>query len=713
MTRPRPYFVALVLAGLVLAVPTPLADAQSPGAGVVTWDYTLSVEDAARGLMRARIDFSGTQGVVERFGFRTQGHAYKILSIDGPDGSVTQTADGVNVWAKGRDPWVSFVVDVRKDANRAGHGGTPGSARSETYTSYLSPEWGVIKADAFALTFNYTFFEARPPVFRARVHADLPSGWSLATPWRNEGDGWALPGSDVLLRGFLALGPLFTDSRIANGHEFRYARIGAAPAIEPKIFRYLENAYPYYRATYGAHDAPATLVIAAPDPMFDGGLADGDSLYIDTASDLRILAHEYAHTWQRFAVNTALGSSAIWFNEGDADLQGTLSLVATGDWSIAEANAWIDRTTEGSRTSRMRVADVTYGSADEREAYRKGVVLTQGLDALISQSTGGAKGLPDLMRSLNARYEVPSADRPDPLGNAELLEALNILTNWDAAPFFHMYVYGMSWPEARRVAAEPRFMVTDIRFEPDRPREGTIVHAHVDIENRGLARGTSDVPLSIGNAFVGTQSARLDIGGATTLEFTVKAPAPGTHVVRALSKDGILHVVTPPHFEVARISILPIVPRVGAPIDILAYIENAGEDAGQGTVTLYVDGAYRDEKQVGVRGNTTTTTLFSIIVRNERTVRVEIEVGLEGARDVRTATFIVQAADRDRDGVPDSLDSYPDNPKFTEQSAAAAVENATGLPPWVVGIIAGAVIGGVASLAFIGLRRPRVPPGAT
>ncbi len=708
--RPRRFPVVAVIALLVAPalVATPAA-AQSSQA-VVTWTYTLGVADAAAGLMRVRIDFEGSRDVVQRFGFRTEGHSQPIHSVEGPEGALTQTPDGVNLWVRGADPWLEFVVDVRQAAHGAGHAGG-GADRTGQYTSYLEANWGVIKAESFALTFNYTFFESRPPAFSARVKADLPSGWNMATPWAEDAGGWRLPAGEVLPRGFLALGRLYEDVTHVDGREIRYARIGTAPALEGAIFRYIRDATPYLRAIYGDNTADATLVIAAPAPMFDGGLADADTVYLSHKSELRILAHEYAHSWQRFAVKTTAGESVLWLNEGDADLHGTLSLVATGDWTMAEANTWLRRQYEDGAGSRVPVTDSAYGNEHERLAYQKGVFIGLALDELIGQATGGAKGYPDLLRALNEPFGARDGKKPEPLANVDVLEAVNTLTNWDSAPFFHKYVYGVDWPPLKTLRATAETVATSIRTDPPTPREGAPTLVIVTVENRGLAPSNRDVALTLDNTVVGSKPVSLAIGGRDTLTFAITAPAPGSHVLRTLSTDAVLHVVTPPSLVISRVSVLPVTPRLGATVDVLAYVTNAGEAEGRGTVTLLIDGGEHATRPVTVGGNGTRTVIFSLELVHGGKHSATVQLRSDGRASEGTATFTMGARDRDGDGVADVEDAYPDNPRFQHQSFGASVEDITGLPASITASVAGAAIA-LGAGVYLFARRVREPPRA-
>src|SRR5439155_21829949 len=161
--------------------------------------------------------------------------------------------------------------------------------------------------------------------------------------------------------------------------------------------------------------------------MFRGGLGGADSFFVHESSDLRTVAHEYAHVFQQFGTDERAGASSIWLNEGDADYHSALSLYAAGVWTTQNVDDFF-RVAQHDATdpdfANAKLPDAVYGGALERFAYHKGAVVLEALDETLRRDSNGQLAIGDALRALNAAHAAGTPGVADPVATSQVRDGV-------------------------------------------------------------------------------------------------------------------------------------------------------------------------------------------------------------------------------------------------------------------------------------------------
>lgn len=662
---------ALLLVALLAPFAAPQAEAAT---GPVVWEYTVTARADGQGTIHVDLSILGAKDRIRTLTFHPSEAPYPISNfrVDGAPGTVIDVASDVHT--------VSYDAYVNKAAPRSGE-----------FTSYLGLTWGVVRAEALSVPFNYTFPTGTRPVWDARVTFALPPGWNAATPWPRDGAGhrYELPAGAALPRGFVALGAFTETKTTAAGREVRLVALGEALPFAPRLVSHLDKSAPYLSTVYGDVPGDTILVVSAPDPMLRGGLGATDSFYLHDTSDLRTAAHEWTHVWQRFSGRDLASDSSIWLPEGAADLHGTISLFASGEWSLDAVNAFLqrplaNRTKEPWKSTTLAAA--TY-SSNEEVAYGKGLTVLSALDEQIAFNTQGRAGLPDLLQALNRRA-ASDDDRDVRLSNAQIKAEVATLTGREFRPFFDAYVGGTSWPGLSPLEAKGRLVVVNITTEPAKALAGRDVTIRATIDNRGYAAATATFQLLLDGAPQGARAVTLGVGGRATAQWTITAPNDGEHDLKVGNLTRPFLVAAPARLVPTDVSTIPARPAAAAPADVLVSVRNDGDFPTAGTVVLLVDEVAVGERNVTVGANSTTIAAFEHVFPDEGPRRLTARVYGDGRVATLNATLTIGARDRDGDGVADARDAYPDNGKLSEKGVVNDARNL--VPAWGAWAAAGA-----------------------
>ncbi|MHB8604077.1 MAG: M1 aminopeptidase family protein [Thermoplasmatota archaeon] len=636
--------LALVVTSSALVVAQPTAGA----AKVVHWDYQVDATDPASGAIRVTIQLSGVKDLVDHIDFLTATGTYNVTNVSGVGTSnVTPVAQGYRLTVKEDVEAITFVVAVDKVATRANE-----------FNAYMDASWGLFRSEAFAIGYSYSYVVGTPFTWNASIGFTLPSGWAVEAPWAHtSATTFTLAPGETLPRGYVVVGPFKTVSASGGGKTFRYVKLGSDLSYANDVFPFLEKVTPYYANVYGDAADANVLVVSAPKPMFTGGLGAPDSLYVNDESDIRTLAHEYAHVWQLFGSDTNAGRATIWINEGDAEVRSALGLFVTSYWSIDQVNGFFNGYTLDENNPQYtdgKLPDAVYGTPLENLAYHKGALVLLALDQLLADKSGGSVGLSDLLRALNAKHDpratggdtAAQAARNAPVSNDEALAAANDLVHLDLTPFWSAYVTGTSWPAFKPVAPKDDIELTNLTLVPDHGLPGTHVGVSVRVQNRGISASSLNVPLDIDGREIAAKAVNLDVGEERTIDFAFDAPGPGDHTVKALYLDATFHSQTPAKLTLSRLAWVP--ERVVATRDatLLVYVENSGEADGNATVAVTLDNAtVFAPAPLAVPGNSTQAASFAAHFDAAGPHAIHVTLRVAGsAPEVEDATLAVDPA---------------------------------------------------------------------
>lgn len=527
------------------------------------------------------------------------------------------------------DPQASWTTDARI---------TVVSNEGTGHTSYVGDSFAVVKVSDLMPEIQYSFPQGDQPVFRTTMTVQAPSQWDLQGPWDRTEQGFQVGGA--IPRGFLAAAPNLETATLGAGPE-AYDIVRVAGAQEDAATRQLLEASDSYLAgIYGTLPINRFIVVA-PDPMFRGGLASPEGIFLHADADAEVVAHELVHAYQGFQVSRSPGQALVWLVEGSAVLHGAQLEVAAG---LADKPEVVDRLQERQEEARREHAvDLTtavYGSGNEQAAYTKGAVVTIALNDAIRDATDREYSLADVLTEMHDRHS--GDDTPKPFTTEALAAIIGDVTGFDLSDFFDLYVTGQDVPELGAVfpgEAAVRILGTDpaqpIALEPFTLR---VAMANLDVTTITVNRS-----ILVDGSQVGRLVATLEPGQRAETEAAVSPLPRGTY---ELTLDGATHqldVVAPADLN-ATIETWPDPPVAGQPVTVGTVLVNTGEAQATGPGRLLIDGGEAATLAFSVPGGqrTTVTHTFDELTAGEHTLVVQGP----GGKPLASRTVVVAEAQR-------------------------------------------------------------------
>ncbi len=336
-----------------------------------------------------------------------------------------------------------------------------------------------LRADGASLNSTDTFmYLPEFPQSLASIRINLPDGWEAAA-----GPGGILNRIGTSQRAAALLGGDITtllDSPILLGHLRRWTfDVNGVP--HTIVYWPLPNATPFDTTEFVSSiqrfaQQAFALFGKAPYPSYTflfedgawGGLEHVGSVSIgaqssDLAKDPRAymgeIAHEYFHTWNLVALNPRgpLTASAnppthtreLWWSEGATmyyaeTLQRRAGIPEGGQTRLQDLEREIDRFYGNAGNSYLSPERGSWASIDPPDLntgdylsnyYTQGRLIAHALDIIIADSTGGRRGIDDVMRHLYDRFAKRSA-----FTGADIERATNDVCNCNVHRFFEDHV---------------------------------------------------------------------------------------------------------------------------------------------------------------------------------------------------------------------------------------------------------------------------------
>jgi len=267
-----------------------------------------------------------------------------------------------------------------------------------SYDSRATRHWALLRGDALVPPARVRTEGAARSVARLRLR--LPEGWSAVLPYRRLSDGryqvenprrrfdrpvgWMLFGKLGVVRERVAGTTVALGGPV--GHGMR----------RQDMLALLRWTLPALRKITPLPDRLA--VVGAADPMWRGGLSGPRSVYLHTSLPLisedgtSPLLHEVVHVW----MNARSGPDGDWIVEGLAELYSLEALRRSHTISRRRYERALERIAERGRSVRSVVATEHASGA----VSARGVGLLRDLDGEIRTTSGGARGLDDVLREL-------------------------------------------------------------------------------------------------------------------------------------------------------------------------------------------------------------------------------------------------------------------------------------------------------------------------
>ena len=207
-------------------------------------------------------------------------------------------------------------------------------------------------------------------------------------------------------------------------------------------------------------------------------------------------------------------------------------------------------------------------------------------------------------------------------------------------------------PSAAPQTTEPKpatFNVSGLTVIPKETTPGSLVTVEALVTNTGDLAGTYDAILKLDDVLQGKEKVSLAGGASQNITFRITPVSAGTYSVSIDGQSTTLIVgspSTPPSipsspakFQVTSIDIAPIVVSLGEKIAVTANVGNIGGTRGSYSLTLKVNGAIQETRDLTVGPGSTQTTVFNVVKDVPGLYTVEIEGLTEIVRVKETGAF--------------------------------------------------------------------------
>jgi predicted metalloprotease with PDZ domain len=266
------------------------------------------------------------------------------------------------------------------------------------YDSLVSADWAVFRADKMAPRMAVT--SRKNLKGRTAIEFDLPSGWSAAAPYPQEGPIFKVEDGERRLdrpSGWILVGKLGKRSEIIKGIQ----TIVAAPAGDntrrQDILAFLNWNLPHLKDVFPGFPK-RILIVSAGDPMWRGGLSGPSSLFLH--SDRPLISENRTSTLLHELVHVAMGirgdEESDWIAEGLAEYYSLEILRRSGGIGRSRYEEAIDRMAIWARRSPSVFARESSGAKTARA-----VIAFREIDAEIRKSSDGRASLDDVADALS------------------------------------------------------------------------------------------------------------------------------------------------------------------------------------------------------------------------------------------------------------------------------------------------------------------------
>ncbi len=566
------------------------------------------------------------------------------------------TLEGDWDWEPGAQ-WA--VADLEATPNAKASWTSDGQISTQTFegeghTSYVGEEFAIVRAGQMVPSIRYNF-QPPEPSFQTTLTVRAPEGWTVAGPWEESGERSFQTGTPIP-RGFLVADDDLEEIRLGD-HEDPYRIVRTEHAQEAEhTEQILLTAREFLTGLY-SEVVHQRFIVVGPDPMFRGGLASPDGVFLHADADESIVAHEMVHAYQGWQFSRG-PDATIWLAEGTAEVHGKLLEVASGLTTRQEALDWLEETHDEATTQHgVDLRTAVYGSGNERAAYEKGAVVVTALNDEIRDATRQEYTLADVLRHTNeaTAEQGRNAWGDDRFTNQDLEDVIHEVTGTSLTAFFDRYVYGTDVPRAGGLfPGEAAIRLLDTDPSPVVAEQPFTVR--VALTNLDTRETTVELPVLVDGTQNGTLKATLPAGASVQASADVDPQPRGSYSLRVQDSTLDIDVVRPAEPHVT-LDIWPREPDDAENVTLGARINNTGEAPYHGPVTVHLDGVPQFEQDHPVQGGQWRTFTHTLAPQDEGVHRVEA-LAPNGTL-LAHATFNVTAPD---DPDPTPSDEQQDAP---------------------------------------------------
>lgn len=495
----------------------------------------------------------------------------------------------------------------------------------------------------YRLPVNETI-EATGPIAGRGDYAFVDTGqWALVeipqtpTSWTRTSTGPTEVSKQVTIAGDGAVGDAIAFlgnhhevRRSAHGQRFRLIVPAQAKLAEPESEILDSVAAASSALQVGDRDAEVFMVAAPTGPVRWGvrGLQIGESSYwvrdterLDTADNVWI--HEYVHTRQAYAA----GTDVRWFTEGSATFYAAL---LTLEQSRIGFDAFRDRLGIGARPPTSGAVLAEPATWDGVAPYLKGTLVAGEVDRRLRVATDRSGSLQDVFYRMNQHPGTVSGATFNAMvhaigGEAVADLARRYISTGDAptvwGPSEHDRAFGGLPAQMRyRVVGQdgvPTYGVSGPYREEEhrdrRPRlaTGETLRFDVRVENVGGSAGEYEAQLMVDGVLQARQTGRLGAGNTTTVQLTHRFTEPGEYAVSMAEDQLEVSVRKPAEPMIDGLEVVPATTRPNGSVQAIATVRNDAEYPARGNLTLYVNDAPVETRQVVLAPTETRTLTFN------------------------------------------------------------------------------------------------------
>lgn len=508
-----------------------------------------------------------------------------------------------------RDGGQVALADLRETPNAVAEWTANGQVRTHTHegeghTSYVGEDFAILRAGQMIPPISYQF-QTPAPTFHTAFHVNAPPTWTVEGPWERTGDrSFAIEAP--LPRGFLVADDDLDEISLGHDEEaYRILRVEGTQEAE-HTEKILLTARSFLGGIYGdiAHQR---FIVTGPDPMFRGGLASPDGVFLHATANEAIVAHEMVHAYQSWDGNR--GSDAtVWLMEGAAEIHGKLLEVASDHETRQGAQDWLEDThLEAKQEHGVDLRTAVYGSGNERAAYTKGAIVITALNDEIRGATNQEYTLAHVLRYINEETKE-RGHQPwdeDRFTNQDLQDAIRHVTGFSLQAFFDRYVYERDVPDPGALfPGEASIRILDTN--PNPPISNEPFHVRVALANHDTREVTIDHPILIDGTPNGTLKATLRPGQDVETTAPVDPQPRGEYTLQIQDSTHDITIQNPPKPHIT-LTIVPQTPQTDQNVTAGFTVENHGEAPYNGPTTLTLDGETIRQQDAPVHAGTQRT----------------------------------------------------------------------------------------------------------
>jgi predicted metalloprotease with PDZ domain len=265
------------------------------------------------------------------------------------------------------------------------------------YDSLVTDAWAVFRADDMVPRIAVT--SPRSLKSRTRLQFSLPQGWSAATPYPQEAEGFVVDDPDRRFdrpAGWVLVGKLGTRSEIIKGIQTIVAAPEGENTRRQDILAFLNWNLPHVKDVFPQFPK-RLLVVSAGDPMWRGGLSGPASLFLH--SERPLISENRTSTLLHELVHVAMGirgdEESDWISEGFAEYYSLEILRRSGGIGRNRHEEALERMARWARESPSVFARQSSGATTARA-----VIALREVDAEIRKVTDGRASLDDVAAAL-------------------------------------------------------------------------------------------------------------------------------------------------------------------------------------------------------------------------------------------------------------------------------------------------------------------------